>query len=168
MNGESSLETYTLTYVKQVASGNLLYSVIWESDSGNSNWGSVTTQRGRIWQEVEGRLTRKGTYVYLRLIHVDVWKKSTEYCNYPSIKNNEKIGKKQEQKNLSLVLLFLSTSRLQATTESPPLQKLTVHTLSSLLISSLQIPHIASNSGSPKQLSIFLPKSFFVLLWNHT
>ena len=29
--------TYTLLYVKQIASGNLVY------DTGNSNWGSVTT-----------------------------------------------------------------------------------------------------------------------------
>ena len=36
-NGESSMETYTLSYVKQIASGNLLY------DSGSSNWCSVTT-----------------------------------------------------------------------------------------------------------------------------
>ena len=32
MNGESSMEAYTLPYVKQIANGNLLY------DSGNSNW----------------------------------------------------------------------------------------------------------------------------------
>ena len=32
--GQSSMETYALTYVKQIASGNLLY------DSGNSNRGS--------------------------------------------------------------------------------------------------------------------------------
>ena len=37
MSGESSMEAYTLTYVKQIANGNLLY------DTGNSNWGSVTT-----------------------------------------------------------------------------------------------------------------------------
>ena len=37
MTWEGSLETYTLTYVKQRDSGNLLY------DSGSSNWGSVTT-----------------------------------------------------------------------------------------------------------------------------
>ena len=35
--GESNRETYALPYVKQIANGNLLY------DSGNSNWGSVTT-----------------------------------------------------------------------------------------------------------------------------
>ena len=37
MNGESSMETYILLYVKQTSSGNLLY------DSGNLNRGSVTT-----------------------------------------------------------------------------------------------------------------------------
>ena len=37
MNGESGTETYTLPYVKQPASGNLL------CDSGSSDWGSVTT-----------------------------------------------------------------------------------------------------------------------------
>ena len=36
-NGKSSMETYTLPYVKQIANGNLLY------DSGNLNLGSVTT-----------------------------------------------------------------------------------------------------------------------------
>ena len=36
-NGEGSMKTYTLRYVKQRASGNLLY------DSGNSNQSSVTT-----------------------------------------------------------------------------------------------------------------------------
>ena len=32
MNGKGIVEAYTLPYVKQIASGNLLY------DSGNSNW----------------------------------------------------------------------------------------------------------------------------------
>ena len=27
------------------------------------------------------------TYVFLWLIHADVWQKSTQYCNYPPIKN---------------------------------------------------------------------------------
>ena len=33
---------HTLPYVKQRANGNLLY------DSGNSNWGSVRTKKGRV------------------------------------------------------------------------------------------------------------------------
>ena len=36
MNGASSMEAYTLPYVKQIANGNMLY------DPGSSNWGSVT------------------------------------------------------------------------------------------------------------------------------
>ena len=53
--GESNMETYTLPYVKQTANGNLLY------DSGNSNWGSVTTWRGGVGREVGGRFKREGT-----------------------------------------------------------------------------------------------------------
>ena len=75
------MKPYTLTYVKQIASGNLLY------DSGTSNQGSVTTSRGGMGWEVGGRLMREGTYVYLWLIHVDVWQKPTQCCNYSSIKN---------------------------------------------------------------------------------
>ena len=36
-NWESSMEAYTLPYVKQIASGNVLY------DAGSSGWCSVTT-----------------------------------------------------------------------------------------------------------------------------
>jgi len=70
-NEQSSIETYILTYVKQIASGNLVY------DSGSSNQDSVTTSRGGVEREV-GR--SKGAYVYLWLIHVDVWQKPTQYC----------------------------------------------------------------------------------------
>ena len=37
MYGESSMEAYTLPYVKEIANGSLL------CDSGNANWGSETT-----------------------------------------------------------------------------------------------------------------------------
>ena len=73
-NGEKSREADTLLYVKQIANGNVL------PDLGNSNQGSVTTQRdGKGW-ELEGRFRREGTYVYLWLIHVDVWQKPKQYC----------------------------------------------------------------------------------------
>ena len=72
-NGESSMETYTLRHVKQTASGNLLY------DSENSQRGSVTTQRGGKGRQEAGRYHREGKYVYLWLIHVDVWQKPTQY-----------------------------------------------------------------------------------------
>ena len=47
-NGESSMETYTLPYVKQIASGDLLY------DSGSSDQYSVTTWRGGMGERWEG------------------------------------------------------------------------------------------------------------------
>jgi len=59
VNAESSMEAYTLTYVKQTASGT------WLHDSRNSNWGSAITKRcGKAW-EVGGRFKREGTCVNL-------------------------------------------------------------------------------------------------------
>ena len=37
--------------------------------------------------EVGKTFKREGTYVYPWLIHVDIWQKPKEYCNYLSIKN---------------------------------------------------------------------------------
>ena len=53
------METYTLIYVKQIASGNLPY------DSGKAHQGSVTTSRGGMGWEVGGRLRRDRAYVCL-------------------------------------------------------------------------------------------------------
>ena len=50
---------FTLPYVKQIVNGNLLYG------SGNSNRGSVLTQRGGMGRQMGGRLKREGIYVYL-------------------------------------------------------------------------------------------------------
>ena len=63
---------YTTTYVRWIASGNLL------CDAGSSTWCSVMTQRGGMEWEVGGRFKRKGTYVYLWLIYVDVWQKPSQ------------------------------------------------------------------------------------------
>ena len=63
------MEEYTLPYVEQIASGNLLY------DSGSSN----PMKSGMGW-EVGGRFNREGTCVYLWLIHVGVWQTPTQYC----------------------------------------------------------------------------------------
>ena len=60
-----------IPYVKQRASGNLLY------EAGSSIWCSVS--RG-IWWEVGERFKREGTYVHLWVIHVNVWQKATQYC----------------------------------------------------------------------------------------
>ena len=58
--------------------------------SGNSNRGSVSTQRGGVGREVEGRFKTEGIYVYLWLMHVEVRQKTAKLCNYPSIKNKFK------------------------------------------------------------------------------
>ena len=71
------------TNIHETAGENLLY------DPGNSNLGSVTTQRGGTGWKMGGRLKKEEAYVCLWLIHVDIWQKP-EYCNYPSIKNKEK------------------------------------------------------------------------------
>ena len=36
---------------------------------------------------------REGTHVYLWPIHVDVWQKLSQYCNYLTIKNKIKLKK---------------------------------------------------------------------------
>ena len=78
MNWDSGIETYTLPYVKQIASGNLLY------DTGGSkptpSHPSLTTKRGGMGWEVGRSFKREGTYIYLWLIHIDVSQKLTRYC----------------------------------------------------------------------------------------
>ena len=56
-NWESSMETYTLPEVKQIASGSLLY------DEGSSNLVLCDNLDG--WDAVGERFKRDGTYVYL-------------------------------------------------------------------------------------------------------
>ena len=46
--------------------------------------------------EVERRFKRKGTHVYLWLIHVDVWQKPTQYCNVITLQL--KINKTKKKK----------------------------------------------------------------------
>ena len=62
-----------LPYVKQIASANLRYV------SGNSNLGLCDNLDA--WDgEGGGRgFQEGGAHVYLRLIHVGVWQKSTQY-----------------------------------------------------------------------------------------
>ena len=47
---------------------------------GTQSQGSVTTQRGERGKEVEPEFKRRGTYVQLMPIHVDVWQKPSQYC----------------------------------------------------------------------------------------
>ena len=38
-------------------------------------------------KEVGGEFKREGTYVQAWPIHVDIYQKPSQYCNYPVIKN---------------------------------------------------------------------------------
>ena len=42
--------------------------------------GSVSTWRGGMGREMGGRFKREGIYVYLWLIHVEVWQKTAKFC----------------------------------------------------------------------------------------
>ena len=64
MYGKSNMETY-ITICK-IAHRNFLYG------SGNSNRGSVSTQKGGMGRKIGGRFKREGIYVYFWLIHVEV------------------------------------------------------------------------------------------------
>ena len=64
-SGEEHGTIYTAVCKIQTVSGNLLY------DSGNSDQGSVTTERGGKGGVVGRRLKRERTLVYLQLTHVD-------------------------------------------------------------------------------------------------
>ena len=50
-----------------------------------------------------GRFKREGIYVYLWLIHVDVWQKPTKFCKLIilQLKNNKKQTKKQSKNSSS-------------------------------------------------------------------
>ena len=63
------METYMT--IRKIESGNL------PCDSDNSNRGSVTTSRGGMGWVVGGRFYREGTYIYLWLMHIDIWQKLT-------------------------------------------------------------------------------------------
>ena len=43
-------------------------------------WSNNLTNKRKKVEEVGGRFKREGTYVYLWLIHVDVWQKPTQHC----------------------------------------------------------------------------------------
>ena len=66
MISENSIETYTLPYVKQIASGNLLY------DSRKPKAGDILEGVGWGGRQEGERFKREGACVYLWLIHTDV------------------------------------------------------------------------------------------------
>ena len=75
---------------------------------GSSTWCSVTLQRGKIGWIVGERFKKEQTYVYLRLIHIVVWQKPTQYCKAIILQLKIKLKKKLKKKNqFSLPMVFL-------------------------------------------------------------
>ena len=52
---------------------------------------------GRDRGEMEGRFRREGTWVYLWLIFVDVWQKTTKFCKGNILKLKKLSGKKKKR-----------------------------------------------------------------------
>ena len=88
MISETSTETYTLPYAKQITSGSLMYDtghpkpVVWDKLEG---WGGEGGARG----VQDGRNTCMPVADSYRLSHIDVWQKPSQGSNYPSIKINK-------------------------------------------------------------------------------
>ena len=61
MNWENNMQTYTLPYVKQIASGNVL------CDTGSSASSPSALWQPRGWMGWQGRFKREGTYAYVSL-----------------------------------------------------------------------------------------------------
>ena len=93
VNWESNIETYITIYKIDTQ----CKFAVWHRWLKPS---APTTRRGGMGREVGGRFEREVTFVYLWLIHVDVWQKPTQYCNYPPIKINKilKIKKTKKKK----------------------------------------------------------------------
>ena len=51
-------------------------------------------------REVGRRFKREGTYVHLRLIHVDVWQKPTQFCKSIILQLKNKLKKEWMGKSL--------------------------------------------------------------------
>ena len=53
-----------------------------------------------------GRLRREGTYLYLWLIHVDVWQRPTQYCKalILQLKKTEKKKRERERERVQAEL----------------------------------------------------------------
>ena len=71
--GKTSMETRILPNAEWMASGDSLRG------TGSSNQMPCGNLEDGMGWEVGGRLKKEGTYVYLWLIHADVWQRPTQY-----------------------------------------------------------------------------------------
>ena len=76
---ENSIETHTLTYVKQTASEGLM------SDTGDPKAVLWDNLEGRGEEEGGGGCRREGLHVCPWLIHADVQQRPSQYCKVISL-----------------------------------------------------------------------------------
>ena len=96
---ESSIETYTLPYVKPIAGGNLLY------DAGNPK--PLLSDSQDWWEGVGGgRRSDRGDTCVPMTDSCRCGQESTQYCSYPPIKNETNFFKEPRKKKLSISLLL--------------------------------------------------------------
>ena len=69
------------------------------------------------WKEGR-RFKKEGTYVYLWLIHVDVWQKPTQYCKASILQL--KINKLREEKKAMGLVIALTLGSLSLTQHGSP------------------------------------------------
>ena len=72
MYGKSNMETY-ITICKIDSQGEF---AVWLRKFKQG----ICINRGGIGRELRGRFKREGIYVYLWLIHVEVWQETTKFC----------------------------------------------------------------------------------------
>ena len=77
--GETSIETCTISYVKQITSPGSMHDT---GCSGLVNWDDPEGCDGEGGEGHSGW----GTHVHPWLIHVNVWQKPLQYCNQAPIK----------------------------------------------------------------------------------
>ena len=93
-----------------------------------------------------GRFKRERVYVYLRLIHVDLWQKPSQYCSdYPPIKNTIK--------NLKIVLSHHLSGALATATSLKTTPRPTTH----LCLSEQIIVPSTEKAAQETNLSPFSP-----------
>ena len=73
---ESNIETYALPHIKQISGGNSLFPRKQFKSGALYLWGGAgrgAAGGGRMEWDVGGKVKRKGKYVHLWFIHVDIW-----------------------------------------------------------------------------------------------
>ena len=71
-------------------------------DSGNSNRGSITSERGGLGRKIEGMLKMEGHILWM--IHADIWRKTAKFCKAIILQLNNKLKK---QMNVYIMLYVL-------------------------------------------------------------